>query len=142
LDRGALIAFDDALMGPSLSRIADNRPNAPGTLGIPRHGITRCELEDREVFKPLHYCAISLTDPDRDVASEARSVVAMSGAHLEKLLERIGALRFLPLGNLLRDALVKQRIDPITWDQLWHYRAVYNSAKHRFDNPIGTHLIS
>ena len=66
LDRQALVDFDDALWGPSLSRIANNRPNAPGTLGIPRHGITRCELEDRDVFRPLHYCAVYLVGADMD----------------------------------------------------------------------------
>jgi len=28
--------------------------NAPGTLGIPRYGITRCEVKERDVFKSLH----------------------------------------------------------------------------------------
>jgi len=131
LNRRALIDFDDALWGPSLSRIANNRPNAPGTLGIPCHEITRCELEDGEVFKPLHYCAVSLTDPGQDLEWEARSVVAMSSAHLEKLVGRIGGFRMLPLGNVLRKAIVRRKIDSVTWDQLWRYRGVNNAAKHQ-----------
>jgi len=142
LDRQALIDFDDALWGPSLSRIANDRPNAPGTLGIPGHGITRCELEDGDVFKPLHYCAVYLVDPRQDIAWMARHVVQMSGAHLEQLVKRIGPLSFLPLGNLLKQAVVQGRIDRVTWDQLWRYRSIYNAAKHQFDHPIGTHLFS
>jgi hypothetical protein len=142
LDRRALVDFDDALWGPSLSRIANNRPNAPGTLGIPRHGITRCELEDGDVFKPLHYCAVYLVDPGQDVGWMARPVVQMSGAHLEQLVKRIGPLSFLSLGNLLKQTIVKRRIHPVTWDQLWRYRVIYNAAKHQFDQPLGTHLFS
>jgi hypothetical protein len=141
-DRRALVQFDDALWGPSLSRIADNRRNAPGTLGIPGHGITRCEIEDRNIFKPLHYCAVCLTDPDKDVAWEARKVVEMSCAHVEQLVKRIGPLGALPLGDLLKQAIVRQTIKPVTWNQLWRYRGIYNLAKHRFDQPIGSHLFS
>jgi len=142
LDRRALVEFDDALWGPSLSRIANNRPNAPGTLGIPGHGITRCEVEDRAVFKPLHYCSVSLTDPDKDLEWEARRVVEMSSAHLEQLVKRVGPLGFLSFGNLLRQAIVKQKVDPVTWSQLWRYRGIYNAAKHQFDHALGTHLFS
>lgn len=141
-ERSALIEFDDTLWGPSLSRIANNGPNAPGTLGIPRHGITRCEIEDRAIFKPLHYCMVSLTDPDQDLEWEARSVVEMSSAHLEHLVGRIGRLTMLPLGNVLRKTIVRQKIDPVTWDQLWRYRGIYNAAKHQFDHALGTHLFS
>lgn len=141
-DRHALIEFDDSLWGPSLSRIADNRPNAPGTLGIPRHGSTRCEVQDRDVFRPLHYCAVYLTDPDLDIAWAARSIVEMSSAHLEQLVKRIGPLRFMPLGVLLREPIVRRRIEPTTWEQLWTYRAIYNASKHEFTHDLGTHLFS
>lgn len=114
VDRAALIEFDDGLLGPSLSRIADNRPDAPGTLGIPRHGSTRCDVQDRDVFRPLHYCAVYLTDPDLDIAWVARSIVEMSSAHLEQLVKRIGPPRFMPLGVLLRETIVRRSIEPAT----------------------------
>jgi hypothetical protein len=142
LDRQGLVDFDDGLWGPSLSRIANNRRNAPGTLGIPGHGITRCELEDGDVFKPLHYCAVYLLGRDPDAEWMARPVVQMSGAHLEQLVKRIGPLGFLSFGNVLKQAIVKGKIDPATWDLLWHYRGVYNAAKHQFNHPVGTHLFS
>jgi hypothetical protein len=66
----------------------------------------------------------------------------MSSLHLEELVKRIGHLSFLPLGNLLRQAIVKRNIDPELWGQLWRYTAIYNDAKHRFDHPLGTHLFS
>jgi len=140
VDRAALIEFDDGLWGPSLSRIADNRPDAPGTLGIPRHGSTRCDVQDRDVFRPLHYCAVYLTDPDLDIAWVARSIVEMSSAHLEQLVKRIGPPRFMPLGVLLRETIVRRSIEPATWGQLWNYRAIYNASKHEFAHTLGTHL--
>ena len=142
LDRHALIDFDDSLRGPSLSRIADNRPNAPGTLAIPGHGITRCEVPDRDIFKPLHYCAISLTDPGRDIEWETRNVVERSSAHLEGLVKRIGPLKSLSFGNLLKQTIVKQKVGSITWSQLWRYRGINNAAKHEYNHPLGTHLFS
>ncbi len=53
-DREAFRAFDDSLWGPSVSRIVGGDPFAPGTLGIPGYGKTRCALTDRDVFRPLH----------------------------------------------------------------------------------------
>lgn len=142
LDRAALVEFDDALGGPSVSRITDDRPDAPGTLRIPRHGTTRCHLNDRDIFRPLHYCAVYLTSPEQHVEWQARNVVQLSGAHLEQLVKRIGFLGALPLGNLLRNAVVKRKVDPVTWGHLWSYRLIYNAAKHDFSHPMGTHLFS
>jgi len=66
----------------------------------------------------------------------------MSSAHLEQLVQKIGPLGFLSFGNLLRQAIVKQKVDPVTWSQLWRYRSIYNAAKHQFDHPLGAHLFS
>jgi hypothetical protein len=142
LDRNALIDFDDALWGPSLSRIADNRPNAPGTLGIPGHGITRCDVEDRAIFKPLHYCAADLISEEIDELEwRAREVVEMSGLHIEGLLKRIGRVPYLPFGDaLLR--LIKPQIAHATWQQLLRFKEIHKNAKHSFDHPLGTHLFS
>jgi hypothetical protein len=142
LDREAFIDFDDSIAGPSIVRIADNRPNAPGTLGISRHGVTHCEVEDREIFRPLHYCAVDLTSNElEDVEWRTRDIVHNSGVHLEALLKRIGHIPFLPFGDALLRRL-KHQIDEVTWDQLVRFKSVHNDAKHRFDNDLGTHMFS
>lgn len=142
LDVDAIVSFDDSFPGPSLSRIADERFNAPGTLGIPGHGITRCEVEDRATFRPLHYCMVDLTSEEMgELAWRAREVVEMSGLHLESLLKRIGHEPFLPLGDILLRRL-KPQVDQETWQQLSLFKEVHTDAKHRFDHQLGTHLFS
>ncbi|SRR5581483_4967534 len=142
LDVEALQEFDDSFPGPSLSRIADNRPNAPGTLGIPRWGITRCEVADRDIFKPLQYCMVDfLCGEIGEIEWRTRSIVEHSGAHLEGLLKRIGHVPFLPFGDALLRRL-KPEIDDVTWGQLQRFKTLNNDAKHRYDHPLGTHLFS
>lgn len=134
--------FDDAIPGPSVSRIADNRPSAPGTLGIPRWGITRCEVEDRDIFKPLQYCMVDfLSGEVEEIEWRTRDIVEHSGAHLEGLLKRIGHVTFLPFGDALLRRL-KPEIDDVTWDQLMRFKSVNNTAKHRYDHQLGTHMFS
>ena len=138
----ALTAFDDWIPGPSVSRIADNRPHAPGTLGIPRHGITRCEVEDRDIFKPLHYCMVDfLSGEIEQIEWRTRDIIEHSGAHLEGVLKRIGHVAFLPFGDALLRRL-KPEIDNVTWDQLRRFKSIHNDAKHRYDHALGTHLFS
>jgi hypothetical protein len=142
LDVEALTQFDDSLPGPSLSRIADNRRNAPGTLVIPRYGITRCEVDDRDIFKPLHYCMVDFVSGEiGDIEWRTRDIVEHSGAHLEGLLKRIGHIALLPFGDALLRRL-KLEIDELTWDQLRRFKTFTNDAKHRYDHALGTHLFS
>jgi len=142
LDVDALRQFDDSFPGPSLSRIADNRRNAPGTLGIPRWGITRCEVEERDIFKPLQYCMVDfLSGEVEEIEWRTRNIVEHSGAHLEGLLKRIGHVTFLPFGDALLRRL-KPEIDDVTWDQLRRFKALNNDAKHRYDHALGTHMFS
>jgi hypothetical protein len=142
LDVDALRQFDDSFPGPSLSRIADNRPNAPGTLGIPRYGITRCEVEDRAIFKPLHYCMVDFVSGEvEEIEWRTRDIVEHSGAHLEGVLKRIGHVAFLPFGDILLRRL-KPEIDNVTLDQLQRFKIVHNDAKHRYDHALGTHMFS
>jgi hypothetical protein len=142
LDVEALRRFDDSLPGPSLSRIADKRRKAPGTLGIPRYGVTRCDVADRDIFKPIHYCMVDFVSGEiEDIEWRTRDIVEHSGAHLEGLLKRIGHITFLPFGDALLRRL-KPEIDELSWDQLRRFKTLNNDAKHRYDHALGTHLFS
>lgn len=142
LDTASLVEFDLSLGGPSACTIAGPGPG-PGTLNLPGgHGVGRYEIDDRDVFRPLQYCVVYLTDMDQNIEWVARAIVEMSSAHVESLVKRIGGWRFLPLGAALRKASVLKKVDPVTWGQIERFTPIYNEAKHRFDHEIGTHMFS
>lgn len=65
-----------------------------------------------------------------------RSVVHMSGLHLESLVKRIGgawAARF-PLGRLVREHRIETVLGATTAEQLRRFAPIYNAAKH--DIPV------
>ena len=142
LDRRALIEFDDSVWGPSISRLAEDRRGAPGTLGIPGHGVGRYAVADRDVFRPLQYCAVYLTDMEKNVDWLARDVVEMSSAHIEELVKRIGMIPFLPLGTLLLKPRVRRKLGSSILDRLERFTSIYNLAKHEFNQPKDTHMFS
>ncbi len=141
LDRRGLADFDDSLGGPSMRRIADSR-TGDGTLGIPGHGVGRYETDDRDVFRPLQYCAVHLGSRAGNEEWLTREVVEMGGLHLEGLVKRIGGLRFVPLGQGLRRARVRRNLEAATADQLDRYARVHNAAKHGLDHDGNTHMFS
>lgn len=141
LDRERLVEFDRSLGGPSVAAIS-TRELVGGTLSIPGHGVGRYHIADREVFRPLQYCSVWLTNSDENEEWVARDIVEMSSAHIEGLVKRISRFRFLPLGTALRKAAVKSKIDPTTWSQVSRFTPVYNDAKHRFDHAKDTHMFS
>jgi hypothetical protein len=57
-------------------------------------------------------------------------------------VKRIGRVWRLPLGQALRETVVKAKLDPVTWQQLSKYTHIYNDAKHKFDYSKDTHLFS
>ena len=124
-----------------MRRIAD--PNgAGGTLGMPGRGVGRYEISERDVFRPLQYCAVHLGDADADEDWRTREIVEMSGLHLEGLVKRIGGLQFVPLGEGLRRARVRRKLDATTLDQLDRFAKIHNVAKHGFDHDRDTHMFS
>ncbi len=141
LDRDQLADFDDTLEGPSMRRIVDRRYEGC-TLGIPSHGIGRYAVGDREVFRPLQYCAVDFSLDDHAAEWFTRQIVEMSSAHVEALLKRIGKFPRVSFGIALGDRIVKQKLDPATWEQLRRYGQIYNESKHVFDHDLGTHMFS
>jgi len=108
------------------------------------HGSGRYDLSDREVFRPLQYCAMYF-NREQDMAEVeffARNVVQMSGLHIESLLNRVGGFVGFTLGRALRDWRIRRRIDRVTWTHIDKFRGIYNAAKHAVDHDKDTHLFS
>jgi len=134
LDLNLLIMFDEILGGPSASR-----------LNCGREG--RYEISDRDIFRPLHYCgmyfkAMISKEKVDDPLWLTRDIVEMSSLHIEGLIKSIGSIAQLPLGAALRNAIVRQRVDPGTWKQLDTFTHVYNDAKHDFSHQKDTHMFT
>jgi len=134
LDIEAVIALDETIEGPSVSRMNCNNEG-------------RYEIADRDVFRPLQYCGMNFMRTQRldwedDAAWHTRDLVEMSSLHIESLVKRIGNVFNLPLGAALRNAIVKNKVDPVTWKQIDTYTRVYNDAKHNFSHEKDTHMFS
>lgn len=124
-------SFDQSLGGPSI-------------LGVSCRGWGRYEAQDRDVFRPLQYCAVHFHPAYKkyDIEWATRDVIEMSSLHLESLIKRIGKVWHLPLGQALRNAVVKAKVDPVTWGQISRYTRIYNDAKHNFNHNKDTHMFS
>lgn len=133
-DAEMVIAFDEGLGGPSIRRLS-------------YHNTGRYEIEDRDIFRPLQYCAMNfLVDQKPDWKSDAewhtRDLIEMSSDHIESLIKNIGHVLHLPLGAALRNAIVKRKVDPTTWKQIEAFTHIYNDSKHNFSQPKDTHMFS
>jgi len=130
LDR--FLDFDVTLGGACMSNVTD------------QNGTGQYVIEDRDVFRPLQYCAMCF-DKKRDMTEVeffTRHIVQMSGLHIESLLNRIGGFLGFTLGRALRDMRVWRRIDPVTSARIDKFRNIYNAAKHAVDHDKDTHLFS
>jgi hypothetical protein len=134
LDLNLLIAVDEAFGGPSVSHMNCGREG-------------RYEVSDRDIFRPLQYCGmyfkafvskVKLDDP----LWLTRDVVEMSSLHIEGLIKNIGSIARLPLGTALHKAIVRQRVEPDTWQQIDTFTHIYNDAKHNFSHEKDTHMFS
>ncbi len=134
LNLDQLTAFDEKLVGPSISRINCERSG-------------RYEIPDRDIFRPLQYCGmyfkamVSKENID-DPLWLTRDIVEMSSLHIEGLIKNIGNVFHLPLGAALRNAIVKKKVDPTTWNQIDGFTHIYNDAKHNFSHAKDTHMFS
>ena len=141
IDPAAFTSFDYWLGGPSVLTISDPGFTG-GTLNFPSQGVGRYQVADREVFRPLQYCAAHLMMVDERAVWLARAVVSDSSAHIEGLVKRIGRLRFLPLGSMLRKRAVAAVLDPTTLNLALRYTPIFNAAKHDFSQDKDTHMFS
>lgn len=133
-DAKAVLAFDDRLDGPSIRRLGCNSTG-------------RYAVEDRDIFRPLQYCAMNFrieNNPDwiNDPEWHARDLVEMSSLHIESLIKNIGKLFRFPLGKALRHVVVKKKVDEKTWKQIDQFTHIYNDAKHNFSHAKDTHMFS
>jgi len=107
-------------------------------------GSGRYHVDDRDVFRPLQYCAMYFYRKRdmTEVESFTRPIVQMSGLHIESLLNRIGEVFGFTLGRALHDLRVRSRIGPRAWMQADALRRIYNVAKHDVDHDMDTHMFS
>ena len=130
----AVIAYDDSLDGPSITRLNCNNTG-------------RYAVEDRDIFRPLQYCAMNfrienIPDWKNDPEWHTRDLIEMSSDHIESLVKNIGEVFRLPLGAALRTAIVKRKVDSTTWAQIERFTHIYNDAKHNFSHAKDTHMFS
>ena len=133
-DAKAVIEYDDILSGPSITRLNCNNTG-------------RYVIDDRDVFRPLQYCAMNFRleqKPDwkNDPEWHARDLIEMSSLHIESLIKNIGNIFHLPLGSALRNVVVKSKVDSQTWKQIEAFTHIYNDAKHNFSQSKDTHMFS
>ena len=133
-DAEAVIAYDDSLSGPSITRLNCNNTG-------------RYAIDDRDIFRPLQYCAMNFRleqrpDWKNDPEWHTRDLIEMSSDHIESLIKNIGGVFHLPLGAALRNAIVKKKVNSTTWTQIEMFTHIYNDAKHNFSQPKDTHLFS
>jgi hypothetical protein len=126
-----LLEFDERLGGACMSNVTQNRTG-------------QYHLDDRDVFRPLQYCATYFYNNDDMTKVEwfAREIVHMSGLHIEILLNRVGECPGCTLGHALNNKRVKRRIGRIAWTQTDEFRRLYNAAKHDVRQDKDTHLFS
>lgn len=119
---------------PALLQV-DGIIGGPGITTIHHVALGEADLEDRPIFRPLWYCEHYFAM--FELASwTARSVVHMSGLHLESLLKRLGGewTEHMPLGRLIRERRIEHVLGTTTAVQVRAFAHLYNSAKH--DIPV------
>ncbi len=66
----------------------------------------------------------------------------MSSLHIEGLIKRVGKVGSLPLGAALGKAIIKTKVDPLTYSVINQFVAIYNASKHDVSQPKDTHMFS
>jgi hypothetical protein len=126
-----LLELDEAFGGACMSKVTQK-------------GTGQYDLDDRDVFRPLQYCATYFYHKDDMTKVEwfARHIVQMSGLHIETLLNRVGECMGCTLGHALNNKQVKRRIGPAAWELTDKFRPIYNAAKHDVTQDKDTHMFS
>jgi len=143
VDEVKRLANAEAIDLEDLSEL-DRRIGGPSISTINRAGTGNYQIADRDVFRPLQYCAMLFRNGihSGELGWHARDIVEMSSLHIESLVKRIGNIFGLPLGALLARPIVRRRLDAITLDRLQRFTAIYNAAKHDLKHEKDSHLFS
>ncbi len=133
-DAESVLTYDDGIAGPSIRRL--------NCIGAGRYAV-----EDRDIFRPLQYCAMNFrveNSPDwkNDPIWHARDLVENSSLHIESLIKNIGRVFHFPLGKALRNTIVRAKLDNQTWTQIDRFTQIYNDAKHNFSHEKDTHMFA
>ena len=132
LDYRELVNFDQSIGGLGLAWIERREADPFGPYGI----------VDRDVFRPLQYCEAYFRMNPHESEWLARALVELSCAHIEALVKRIAGLPFVPYGSALFSWAVRRKLATQTFEHLHRFGTIYNSAKHDFSHPPGTHRFS
>ena len=127
-----LLEVDEMIGGACMTQVTNQAGNG------------QYHVEDRDVFRPLQYCAMYFYRKCdmTEVESFTRAIVQMAGLHIESLLNRMGGVFGFTLGRALHDNRVSRRIGPVAWAQADSMRRIYNVAKHDVDHDMDTHMFS
>lgn len=130
-DRHKLVALDKKFGGPGFSNVSCN-------------GTGRYHAEDRDIFRPLQYCSMyfKLAYDGSEAHWLTRTLVQMSSLHIEGLVKSMVGGSQYPLGHVLRDQRVRQRLPADTWNRTDRFTGIYNEAKHTMSHAKDTHLFS
>lgn len=130
-DYSKLVELDQTLGGPGFSNVSCN-------------GTGRYHVEDGDIFRPLQYCDMYFEMAYEGSMAQwlARTLVQMSSLHVEGLVKSIVGGSAYPLGRVLRDPRVHQRLPADVWARLDKFTGIYNEAKHNMRHPKDTHLFS
>jgi hypothetical protein len=139
VDVGVVADLDDMIEGPSIRRLNSGR-DGPGSLGIAGYGQGAYALEDREVFRGLHYCGSYLQNPN--AVALMRPLVLDGAAHLEALLKRMTGRSKWHLARLARAPNVEARLGAECADRMRSYADINNAAKHPYGLELLGHMFS
>lgn len=130
-DLSRLATFDEAMGGPSITTMNCNNSG-------------RYDIADRDVFRPLQYCMayFDVGTRDADLDWRTRDIIQMSSLHIESLIKRVGKIGSLPLGAALGKAVVRTKVDSLTYSVINQFVAIYNASKHDVSQPKDTHMFS
>ena len=131
---------------PDFSRLVevDQTLGGPGFSNVSCNGTGRYHVEDRDIFRPLQYCSMYFRMAYEGSEADwlARTLVQMSSLHIEGLVKSMIGGSQHPLGRVLRDPRVQQRLGAATWNRTAQFTNIYNEAKHNLSHAKDTHLFS
>ncbi len=114
----ALLDLDRRIGGPGIHNVNDTND------GCYRGA-------DQAIFRPLQTCRALFQADTLSLALLARDIVRAAALHLDTLVRQASGrwASRLPLGQSLRHEMLKDRLDPLTRDQLVRFTTLCNDAR-------------
>lgn len=108
----------------------DRRIGGPGIYNLNTDDTPPYENADEAIFRPIQNCYNYFRAGALSLEALTNEVVRMMGLHLDNLIREASGkwLGWLPLGQTLRHNAVKERLDPLAWDQMARFTHCTNDA--------------